>query len=51
MAETDSDDLKEAEMVCRRFMALNLEVAQMQDGNTKGKLAKILGSVEDSKRT
>jgi hypothetical protein len=41
MTETETNDLKEAEMVCRRFLAWNLEEIET-NGCTKDKLAEVL---------
>jgi DNA mismatch repair protein MSH5 len=46
MTEAETNDLKEAEMVCRRFMAWNLEETE-KNANGKDKLAKVLAREVD----
>jgi hypothetical protein len=48
MTDAETDDLKEAETVCRRFMAWNLEGTE---GYTKGKLTDVLSSVENGEQS
>jgi len=43
MTEEETDDLKEAEIVCRRFLAWNLEQTEKENASVKGKLAEVLG--------
>jgi len=43
MTEAEADDLKEAETVCRRFMAWNLEETEKENVGAKANLAVVLG--------
>ena len=45
MTEKERDELEGAEAVCRRFLAWNL--GEDDGTEVKGKLAKVLGRVED----
>ena len=51
MTEMETNDLKEAEIVCRKFMAWNLEMVVTQDGYPKAKLAEVLGSGANNKNS
>jgi DNA mismatch repair protein MSH5 len=43
MTEAEADDLKEAETVCRRFIAWNLEETEKENVCAKANLAVVLG--------
>jgi DNA mismatch repair protein MSH5 len=49
MTEKELQDLEEAEAVCRRFLAWDLEVDKehVGDGGVKRKLAAVLGKNEE----
>jgi DNA mismatch repair protein MSH5 len=43
MTEAETDDLKEAEIVCRKFLAWDLDQTEKENVVVKGKLAEVLG--------
>ena len=43
MTEAETDDLKEAEIVCRKFLAWDLDQTEKENVSVKGKLAEVLG--------